>query len=192
MPSRPSSPSSLRTMVKYIRSLFTPGHSPDRNSTTTSTIRNSLRSLRHSRFGDTTSKAQELRLTWLLTTRTWSTSQRPNSLPDQVRWSKYLSQFNLIIRFCPRQLGAQPDSLTRRWDIYPKEGGSDYASVNPLNLGPIFTNEQLAFSLCATYFNAPILQAVLVMDIPKLHSNIKSALISDPAISSHLDSPPEP
>jgi len=30
------------------------------------------------------------------------------------------------------------------------------------------------------------------MDIPKLHSDIKSALTSDPAISSHLDSPPEP
>jgi hypothetical protein len=30
------------------------------------------------------------------------------------------------------------------------------------------------------------------MDIPKLHSDIKSALISNPTISSHLESPPEP
>jgi len=31
----------------------------------------------------------------------------------QVRRSEYLSQFNLIIRFCPGRLGAKPDSLTR-------------------------------------------------------------------------------
>ena len=30
---------------------------------------------------------------------------------------KYLSQFNLIIRFCPGKLGTKPNSLTRRWDI---------------------------------------------------------------------------
>jgi hypothetical protein len=110
----------------------------------------------------------------------------------QVCWSEYLSQFNLIICFCPGHLRAKPDSLTRRWDVYPKEGGSDYASINPLNLRPIFTNEQLALSLCATYFNAPILRAALVLDIPKLHSDIKSALRSVLAISDHLDSPLEP
>jgi len=31
----------------------------------------------------------------------------------QVHWSEYISQFNLIIRFCPRRLGAKLDSLTR-------------------------------------------------------------------------------
>jgi hypothetical protein len=40
----------------------------------------------------------------------------------QVRWSEYLSQFNLIIRFRPGCLGTKPDSLTRRWDVYPKGG----------------------------------------------------------------------
>src|SRR3979490_2399404 len=44
----------------------------------------------------------------------------------QVRWSEYLSQFNLIIRFRPGQLATKPDALTRQWDVYPKEGGSDY------------------------------------------------------------------
>jgi RNase H-like domain found in reverse transcriptase len=52
----------------------------------------------------------------------------------QVRWSEYLSQFNLVIRFRPGCLGAKPDALTRRWDIYLKEGSSDYASINPQNL----------------------------------------------------------
>jgi RNase H-like domain found in reverse transcriptase len=51
----------------------------------------------------------------------------------QVRWSEYLSQFNLIIRFRPGRLGAKPDALTRQWDVYPKWGSSDYASVNPHN-----------------------------------------------------------
>ena len=31
----------------------------------------------------------------------------------QLRWSEYLSQFNLVIYFCPRCLGTKPDALTR-------------------------------------------------------------------------------
>ena len=31
----------------------------------------------------------------------------------QARWSEFLSQFNLLIRFCPGCLGAKPDALTR-------------------------------------------------------------------------------
>ena len=37
----------------------------------------------------------------------------------QVRWSEYLSQFNLVIHFRPSQLGSKPNALTRRWDVYP-------------------------------------------------------------------------
>ena len=54
----------------------------------------------------------------------------------QARWSEFLSQFNLVIHFRPRKLGAKPDSLTRRWDVHLKEGERDYASVNPHNLHP--------------------------------------------------------
>ena len=61
----------------------------------------------------------------------------------QVCWSEFLCQFNLTIHFRPSHLGTKPDALMRRWDVYPKEGGSDYASVNPHNLRPIFTQEQL-------------------------------------------------
>ncbi|KAL7281329.1 hypothetical protein ACG7TL_004638 [Trametes sanguinea] len=57
----------------------------------------------------------------------------------QARWSEFLSQFNFVIRFRPGKLGAKPDALTRRWDVYPKEGGSDYSVVNPHNYRPIFT-----------------------------------------------------
>ena len=57
----------------------------------------------------------------------------------QARWSEFLSQFNLVIRFRPGKLGAKPDALTRRWDVYPKEGDSGYAQVNPQNLRLVFT-----------------------------------------------------
>ena len=40
----------------------------------------------------------------------------------QASWSEYLSQFNLVICFRPGKLGTKPDSLTRRWDVYPKGG----------------------------------------------------------------------
>src|SRR3979490_59633 len=31
----------------------------------------------------------------------------------QAHWSEYLSEFNLMIRFCPGKLGTKPDTLTR-------------------------------------------------------------------------------
>jgi hypothetical protein len=51
----------------------------------------------------------------------------------QVRWSEFLSQFNMVIRFRPRKLGAKPDALTRRWDVYRKGGNSDLAMANLSN-----------------------------------------------------------
>jgi hypothetical protein len=68
----------------------------------------------------------------------------------QAHWSEYLCQFNLIIPFHPGKLGTKPDTLTRRWNVYAKEGGNDYAKVNPQNFRPVFTQEQLSASLCAT------------------------------------------
>ena len=75
----------------------------------------------------------------------------------QVHWSEYLHQFNMVIRFQPGKLGAKPDAMTRRWDIYPKEGDIGYAQINPQNLRPIFTNEQLTASLRATFLEGPAL-----------------------------------
>jgi hypothetical protein len=65
----------------------------------------------------------------------------------QACWSEFLHQFNLVIRFRPGKLGAKPDSLTCRWDVYPKEGDKDYAQVNPHNLCPVFSTEQFTSSL---------------------------------------------
>jgi len=65
----------------------------------------------------------------------------------QARWSEYLSQFNLVIRFRPGHLSTKPDALTRRWDVYPKGRNTGYTTVNSHNFKPIFTQEQLAASV---------------------------------------------
>ena len=104
----------------------------------------------------------------------------------QARWSEYLSQFNFVIRFRPGKLGTKPDALTRRWDVYPKEGDSDYATLNPHNLRPIFTEQQLISSLRASSLFEPVLRAASVMDVHQLHQDILSALQEDPAAQTHL------
>src|SRR6267154_1965864 len=110
----------------------------------------------------------------------------------QARWSEYLHQFNLAVRFRPGKLGAKPDALTRRWDVYPKEGDKDYARVNPHNFKPMFTQEQLASSLRASTLAAPVLRAAVIMDIELLHKDILSALPSDTFASELLSSSNDP
>ena len=65
----------------------------------------------------------------------------------QAQWPEYLFQFNLVIRFRPGHLGTKPDTLTRQWDIYPKEENTGYVTVNPHNFKLIFTQEQLVASI---------------------------------------------
>src|SRR5882724_6436283 len=110
----------------------------------------------------------------------------------QARWSEYLSRFNLVIRFRPGKLRTKPDTLTRRWDVYLKEGNSNYASVNPQNYRPVFTSEQLASSLQATTLSIPVLHGSLIMDAERLHSDIRSQLQDDPISAEHLDNQSDP
>ena len=56
----------------------------------------------------------------------------------QVQWSKYLFQFNLVIKFHSDYLDMKLDTLTKWWDIYPKERNTSYATVNLHNFKPIF------------------------------------------------------
>src|SRR5882672_5848896 len=111
---------------------------------------------------------------------------------QQARWSEYLSGFNLIIHFHPGKLGTKPDALTRRWDVYLKEGNSDYASVNPQNFRPVFTSEQLASSLRATTLSIPVLRGSLIMDAERLHSDIWSQLRDYPISAEHLNTQSDP
>jgi len=105
---------------------------------------------------------------------------------QQARWSEYLSQFNLVICFCPRRLGTKPDALTRRWDVYPKGGDNGYTSVNPHNFRPVFTHEQIAASLQVTILTTPTLCAATILDQNQLHSDILATLPFDSSISNHL------
>ena len=98
----------------------------------------------------------------------------------------------MVIHFHPGKLSTKPDMLTRHWDVYPKEGSSDYASINPQNLRPVFTNEQLALSLCASTLLLPALRGLLIMDTEKLWADIVSSLQSDPTALVHLSNQTDP
>src|SRR5258708_2191854 len=55
----------------------------------------------------------------------------------QARWSEFLSQFNLSIHFRPGRLGAKPDALTWRPDVYSERAATD------CNRQPVLTPHQL-------------------------------------------------
>ncbi|HEV7736493.1 MAG TPA: reverse transcriptase domain-containing protein [Chlamydiales bacterium] len=110
----------------------------------------------------------------------------------QARWSEFLSQFNLVIRFRPGKRGTKPDALTRRWDVYLKEGDSSYAMVNPQNCRPVFTQDQLTSSLRATYLAPLVLRSASAMDLEQLHKDIKDALADDLIAKKHLSEPSDP
>ena len=111
---------------------------------------------------------------------------------QQAQCSEYLSQFNMVICFCPRKLGTKPDTLTHHWDVYPKEGSSNYASINPQNLRLVFTNEQLALSLRTSTLWLPALRGSLIMDTEKLRADIVSSLQSDLTALAHLSNQTDP
>jgi hypothetical protein len=99
---------------------------------------------------------------------------------QQAQWSKLLSAFNMVIHFHPGQLGRKLDAMTRQWDIYSKEGGSDYTMINPHNMKPIFISKQLITSICATYLIHPLMCSVIVMGVEQLHNDILRAISKDP------------
>ena len=104
----------------------------------------------------------------------------------QARWSEYLSSFNILIRFRPGRLGAKPDALTRRSDVYPKRGDRDYSLVNPQNFRPVFSSEQLTASLRTSYLANPVLRAAALIDFETLHSDILEGLKVDPVAQERI------
>ena len=111
---------------------------------------------------------------------------------QQAHWSEFLLQFNMVVCFRPRKLSVKPDALTRRWDIYSKERDKDYTQVNPHNFQPVFTQDQLAVSLWATYLEYPVLRASSLFDLENLHNDILSALPSDPLAALHMSTSEPP
>src|SRR5258708_17575843 len=55
----------------------------------------------------------------------------------QARWSEFLSQFNLSIHFQPGRLGAKPNALMQRPDVYSE------SAVTDCNRRPVLTPQQL-------------------------------------------------
>src|SRR5260370_26675026 len=94
----------------------------------------------------------------------------------QVRWSEFLSQFNLKIWFRPRWLGAKPDALTCQWDVY----GDRMAECN---IQPIFLSKQvddLEFPVRTGTLEESDMGAMEIMDTNQLTKNIKEVMESDP------------
>jgi len=110
----------------------------------------------------------------------------------QARWAEYLCQFNLIIRFCPGKLGTKPDALTRRWEVYTKEGVNDYAKVNPHNFRPVSSQEQLSASLCTTSLISAAFHSATIMDVEQLHNDIYTAYVFDPITTNQFPQPSDP
>ena len=104
----------------------------------------------------------------------------------QFRWSEFLCQFNLKISFRPGKLGTKPDALTRRWDVYLKEGDRSFSIANPLNERPIFAQEQLVASLQATLLEEVVLRASQEVDTDSLHADILTAYPNDPKATSRF------
>ncbi|KAL7278647.1 hypothetical protein ACG7TL_007648 [Trametes sanguinea] len=96
-------------------------------------------------------------------------------------WRHYLEGSATLINIDMdhKNLEAKPNALTCRWDVYPKEGDSDYSIVNPHNFRPVFTQEQLASSLRVTILRYPVLRASFLLDEEQLRSDIQLALDSD-------------
>src|ERR1700731_766434 len=81
----------------------------------------------------------------------------------------------------------KPNALTRCWDVYPKEGDSDYTCINLQNLQPLFTGGQLISSLQASSLYEPALHTSFVIDDDQLCMDIRSGLSFDPLIALILE-----
>ena len=91
-----------------------------------------------------------------------------------ARWSEFLSQFNLSIKFWLGRLGKKPDALTWRWDIYEDDPSKDFPIQKP-----VFTQTQLTPSEVDLGSQPLTLQAAIVTDLQSLISDIKEAQKSD-------------
>jgi len=125
-----------------------------------------------------------IRSTWSRNTRIWSTSLRQRCLRVVKLAGRDSSP---PLTFSPRTLGEKPDSHTRRADCYLKGGDRDYRLANPQRLRPIFSQEQLATSLCATQLCDVAMGAAALVDSPVPIFDISAGLSVDPLSSRELD-----
>jgi len=85
-----------------------------------------------------------------------------------------------------KEIGTKLDALTKQWDVYPKGGNTGYATVNPHNFKPIFTQEQLTASVRATILLFSSLCTATVVNLDTLYQDILLALLSDPIATKYI------
>ena len=100
----------------------------------------------------------------------------------------------MAVQFCPGKLGEKLDSLMHRVDYYLKGEDRDYVHTNPQNLHLVFTQEQLATSLCvmrlqpvASDAAALVDVSVPILDAAAIIEDIKTGLSVDPLAKWELD-----
>jgi hypothetical protein len=79
----------------------------------------------------------------------------------------------MVVKYRPGKLGAKPDALTRRSDVYPKGESRAYAQSNPHNFHSILRVEQL--------------MAAQIIDTGLLLSEIRQALPLDEYSKNHME-----
>ena len=99
----------------------------------------------------------------------------------QAHWLEYLSQFNLLIRFCPGILSSKPDTLTRRWDVYAKGNETSSPHLQLSNQQPIFQPHQLSTWTKAGWLSNNPQQQWPLLDNESLYLDIRDSLPTDPA-----------
>jgi hypothetical protein len=100
----------------------------------------------------------------------------------------------MIVRLRPGKLGEKPDSLTRRANYYLKGGDRDCVLANPQNLCPVFSQEQLATSLCVTRLQELTTDAetlvessITILDAVAIVEELKIGLTTDPLARREFD-----
>src|SRR5260370_41546133 len=107
----------------------------------------------------------------------------------QVHWSEYLSCFNTKIRFRPGRLGAKPDALTRRWDVYQGNGKTDNLMINTK---PVFSTDQLATPDIAARTNSLTPSEppyTNILDLTTIFDSISSSTLDDTFAQKILEKP---
>jgi hypothetical protein len=107
----------------------------------------------------------------------------------QAQWSEFLADFDFLIHYRPGRLGAKPDTLTQRLDIYPPGGPGAYALANPQNFQQIIKDGQFiddSSSPSPSTSSTPLVNPtpdsslrLTIIDNEALHNKIKGALNKD-------------
>src|SRR5260370_12276888 len=107
----------------------------------------------------------------------------------QVRWSKYLSHFNTKIRFRLGRLGAKPDALTRRWDIYQGNSKMDNLMTNTK---PVFSTDQLVTPNITAQTNSLTPSEppyTNILDLTTIFDSLSSSTLDDTFAQKILEKP---